>query len=296
MIIFFYYFYQSHSCFYLDVDPSITIKDLLFDNISKFSMINFEHIFSFDYYEANYKRIRNLDKIPKEQIELETNNSPFSTLDGVNLKFSKTLQSYGIKEFDVLKMETYHNLGGGCWDNIKKEKNLSIGFDVDLIERNEFYINLIHFDLNMTNFENYEYYNNFKVNVVGGFYAIDDINIFQRYLKEIDKKDIPFIVISSGSSGNKIIPICKKYPFIKEVIIFCANYGKHKHYIKDYPGYVKKVFTNIKDVHEYLKSYEEIKENVFSIIANSNMKILKWINNSNNVQLFLLMNMINVIF
>ena len=101
----------------------------------------------------------------------------------------------------------------------------------------------------MTNDENYRYYNNFKVDVVGGFYAIDDIEIFKEYLEKIKGKNIPFIVISSGSSGKSIIPICKKYSFIKEVIIFCFNYSKNKHYLNEYPGYVKKVFTNIESVY-----------------------------------------------
>jgi hypothetical protein len=75
----------------------------------------------------------------------------------------------------------------------------------------------------MTNGKNYRYYNNFKVDVVGGFYAIDDVNIFKKYLKKISKKHIPFLVVCSGKSGKEIIPICKQYFFVKEVIIFCMN-------------------------------------------------------------------------
>ena len=40
----------------------------------------------------------------------------------------------------------------------------------------------------MTNKENYLYYNNFKVDVVGGFYAIDDLDILENYLKILTKK------------------------------------------------------------------------------------------------------------
>ena len=66
---------------------------------------------------------------------------------------------------------------------------------MSLIKRDALHINLIHFELNMTNRENYRYYNNFKVDVVGGFYAIDDVNIFKKYLQKISEKHInkPFI-------------------------------------------------------------------------------------------------------
>ena len=82
------------------------------------------------------------------------------------------------------------------------------------------------------------------------------IQIFLNYLEKIKDKYIPFIVISSGTSGKDVIPICKKYEFIKEVIIFCGNYSYNEHYIKEYPGYVKKVFTSINSVYEYIKTLQ----------------------------------------
>ena len=126
---------------------------------------------------------------------------------------------------------------------------------MNLIKRDELHINLIHFDLNMTNGENYRYFNNFKVDVIGGFYAMDDVNIFKKFLQKISEKDIPFLVVSSGSSGKEIIPICKEYSFIKEVIIFCMNYEYNKHYLDEYPGYVKKITTYASELYDYLKKF-----------------------------------------
>ena len=140
-------------------------------------------------------------------------------------------------------------------DNLIEEEDKDIGFDLSLLKRNELYVNLIHFDLNITNNENYKYYNDFKVDVVGGFHAIDNLDLLQRYLEAIKIKKIPFIVISSGASGKDVIQICKKYSFVKEVIIFCRNYKYNEHYIKEYPGYVKKVLTSIKDVYKYIKTF-----------------------------------------
>ena len=42
----------------------------------------------------------------------------------------------------------------------------------------------------MTNPENYQYFNKFKVDVVGGFYAIDDLDTLKNYLEKIKDKDI----------------------------------------------------------------------------------------------------------
>ena len=84
---------------------------------------------------------------------------------------------------------------------------------------------------------------------------MDDVNIFKKFLQKISEKHIPFLVISSGSSGQDIIPICKEYSFIKEVIIFCMNYEYNKHYIDEYPGYVKKVITDISELYNYLKNF-----------------------------------------
>ena len=87
---------------------------------------------------------------------------------------------------------------------------------------------------------------------------MDDIKILEEYLEENNSKNkIPYIVITSGTSGKDIIELCKKYFCVKKVIIFCYNYEKHKHYIEDFPTYVGGVFTAIEKVYEYIKSFHE---------------------------------------
>jgi len=129
------------------------------------------------------------------------------------------------------------------------------GFDISLLNMDQLYVNLIYFDLNLKNREQYGYFSKFQVDIVGGFYAADSLDIFEEFLKEIEKINIPFIVISTGSSGKDIISICENYQFIKEVIIFCGNYEYNKHYIEEYPGYVNKVLTDINSVYDYIKSF-----------------------------------------
>ena len=201
-----------------------------------------------------------------------TRITSFDILNGNEIidssKNDKTLKELNIKR--LIRIPENYNVGGFI-DNIKNEIDLEIGFDMNLINRKELYVNLIHFDSNITNSENYKYFNDFKVDVVGGFYAIDDINIFRNYLEKIKEKEIPFIVLSSGSGGKDIIPICKKYSFIKEVIIFCFNSSLHEHYIQEYPGYVKKIFTSIDSVYNYIKTFEEKYKNIIDI-NNTNEK------------------------
>ena len=265
MKIFFYQFIGPHYIsFYLEISPSITVKDLIKNNEIFWGLKILQYIISseHDYFDENMCMHDILKKKPSLNEVLEyVKTSPFR-FNGISLENNRTLNSYNIKEFDVIYYYDFHLRGGGCWDNIKNETDMKIGFDANLVKRDELYINLIHFDKNMINNENYKYYNDFKINVVGGFYAIDDLDILKKYLKKIESKKIPFIVISSGSSAKDVIPLCKEYSFIKEVIIFCMNFSYHKHWIKDYPGLVKKVFTNINDVYDYLKSNEDNKNDI----------------------------------
>jgi hypothetical protein len=125
--------------------------------------------------------------------------------------------------FEILVFDQESIIGAGPIDNLNNENAENLGFDLKLINRNELFINLIYFDLNMRNEENYDYYINFKIDVVGGFYAIDNLDILKKYLETIKLKNIPFIIISSGSSGKDVINLALNYSFVKEVIIFCYN-------------------------------------------------------------------------
>jgi acetone carboxylase gamma subunit len=120
-------------------------------------------------------------------------------------------------------------------NNENKINNYDDFFNTKLLKRIELNVNLIYFDSNLTNKEKFRYFNDFKVDVVGGFHGIDDLNILKQYLEKLKDKNIPFIVVSSGTSGKEVISICKQYSFVKEIIIFCRNYDYNEHYIKENP-------------------------------------------------------------
>jgi len=179
-------------------------------------------------------------------------------LGGQLLEDNETLSYYYIEEGTVLqlalKKKVYFD------DNLKDIMIKFFEEDIKQIEvskyiksnlkENELNVNLIHFDLNISSQENYKYYNKFNINVIGDFKAIDDLSILVEYLNKLKYKNIPYVVISSGSSGNDVISICYKYQFIKEIIIFCRNYKHNEHYIKEYPGYVNKVLISGKQLNE----------------------------------------------
>ena len=177
------------------------------------------------------------------------------------LEDNQTIESYNINEDSTLtlvvkKVAKYINnlkdrLINYFENNERKEIKVS-EYIKNKLKKNELNVNLIHFDINLMSIENYFYFNEFKVNVVGDFLRIDDYSILEEYLEKIKVKNIPFIVITSGSCGKDVIKICLKYPIVKEVIIFCQNYKYNEHYINEYAGYVKKVLTSLTQITTYI--------------------------------------------
>ena len=192
-------------------------------------------------------------------------------LGGQLLEDNETLAHYNIEEGTVLQLALKKRVYFD--DNLKDVMIKFYEEDIKQIEvskyiknnlkENELNVNLIHFDLNMSNQQNYKYYTKFNINVIGDFKAIDDLSILVEYLNKIKYKNIPYVVISSGSSGADVISICYKYQFIKEIIIFCRNYKHNEHYVKEYPGYVNKVLISGRQVNEYIKTLgDEYKDGI----------------------------------
>ena len=193
-------------------------------------------------------------------------------LGGQLLEDNETLAFYNIDEQVVLNLALKKKVNYD--DNLKdcmitffdeeNNKQLEVTeYIKNYLKENQLNVNLIHFDLNINNKANYIYYNKFNIDVIGDFKAINELSILLEYLNKIRCKNIPYIIISSGSSGNDVISICYKYQFIKEIIIFCRNYKHNEHYIKEYPGYVNKVLTSARQVYEYIKTFgDEYKDGI----------------------------------
>ena len=70
------------------------------------------------------------------------------------------------------------------------------------IVRDKLYINLIFYDENVTR-ENKFLYDDLQLNVVGGFYGVRDLNMFNMLIKKLEKNNLPFILLTSGSVFQK---------------------------------------------------------------------------------------------
>ena len=122
------------------------------------------------------------------------------------------------------------SVSSGQYDPQKFLKNKI--FSLEGIDRRKdlFYLNLIHYDENMKNSENIDYYKRFKLNVVGGFHAIDNFEIFKKFIEKMknNPNKIHYILVTSGSASEKIMKYCHDFEFIKEIIIVCYDLRKYK--------------------------------------------------------------------
>lgn len=161
-------------------------------------------------------------------------------------------------DYDNLEIDESKIHKEAYFDKIKDEKDLNIGFDPTEILKNreELKINLLYYDERITlSNDSYDYYKKFKVNVVGGFYASDEIDIFQMYLDKMkEEKDIPpYVVATYQKYFEKIYEICKKYKFIKEIIIINRTKQRFEEYLKKYKDLLKYIAKNYDDLIDYLK-------------------------------------------
>ena len=120
------------------------------------------------------------------------------------------------------------------------------------IKINKLKINLIFFYEELSD-ENIALYNRLKLDILGGYFGVRKVDIFKKLLYEIknDESGSSFILISIGSSFEKIVIICKEFECIKYIIIFCMkvdDYGnKYGANLK-----VKLISNNQKEIYNYL--------------------------------------------
>ena len=154
---------------------------------------------------------------------------------------------------------TYEIILEAYYDNIKEDKDLLIGFNPDAVAMNriELKVNLIYFDTHLTRSnDSYNYYKEFKVNVVGGFYASDEIDTLEKYLDAIKDLNEPptYIVVTYPKNFSEVHKICENYLFIEEIIIITQFVEKHKHLKSQKNKLLKHISKNHDDLI-FLKNY-----------------------------------------
>ena len=186
-----FFFQDENECLKINNDDDEDEKDItIFINTYEGKTL-FLHIYEFDTIKKLKKIIQKIKGILPEQQKLFFLNK--------ELEDNRNIKDYNIMNYSILDLydpKGINNELKGETNYLCQEKNLyekqdnqNIIINKDykeyfyktLLKRNQLNVNLLYFDLNMTNKENYIYFNNFKVDVVGGFHAIDDLNILKEY-------------------------------------------------------------------------------------------------------------------
>ena len=182
----------------------------------------------------------------KEESDTATND--------INIAKSKIHHEYLASEFDKFWGS---KINGEKFDaETIKEKIRSL---IKEIEVKKLKINLIFYYKNDSNNkeskENTDIYNRLKLEVLGGFFGVQNRDILEKLFQKLKKEKISFILISTGSSFEDIKDLCEKNDFIEKIFIYCMDVKK---YNKKY-GSMEKVLikNNINEINQYLEKKSE---------------------------------------
>jgi hypothetical protein len=172
---------------------------------------------------------------------------------------NKYYAHFACGDFNIIKKELDDDsffIAKGYIDNYKNEKDPLIGFYPKIVLKNRLNINLIYFDEYMRkSCESYFYYKTFKTKVAGGFYASDEINIFENYLYNINELDNtpPYVVVTYPHNFESVYNICVYYRYIKEIILLSNEPHYFRHYFQSHSFLLKYIASSYDDLMYYLQ-------------------------------------------
>ena len=178
------------------------------------------------YYNKNNSNLKSKSidcKTKKSNNKYKNNNSSYNNYQVLSAQQNKYSNNYNFNQY---KKNNY------IIDNSNIDNNL---MKFDDVNRNPLYINLLHYDENLTINENQNYYKYFKLNVVGGYYGIDNFDMFIKYIEAINSSKIflRYILIVSGSNSFKVLNYCYNFKFIHKIIIFCFLENNYKNLLSN---------------------------------------------------------------
>ena len=109
-------------------------------------------------------------------------------------------------------------------------------------------VHLIYYDENIEfQSENYGYMKQFKEKINGAFFAVKNVDSLKKLVNKLGALKIKgkFVLVTSGSAAEKIIPICSQ--LISQIIIFCFYVNKYLPLKNKYPK-IKNVVNNFSEV------------------------------------------------
>ena len=146
------------------------------------------------------------------------------------------------------KMYSYNE-----FETLYDNKNFNDIINFADTRKGDLYINLIHYDTNIKNEENFEYYRYFSINIIGNYYAFDDFDMIKLFISKLQQ--IPFsssyILMTSGKESEKVLEEFNKLDFLIEFIIFYKK-GDYDFLKKKYDK-IKLITDNFSKVRKFLK-------------------------------------------
>jgi len=121
------------------------------------------------------------------------------------------------------------------------------------IKKGDIYVNLIHYDKNMKNNENFEYYRYFSVKIMGDYESFDDFNMLKFFISKTNQiPETPYyILMSSGSESVDVLNEFHNISFITDIIIFCYEVEKYL-YLKQKYTKIKLITSNFSEIRKFL--------------------------------------------
>ena len=97
------------------------------------------------------------------------------------------------------------------------------------IKKGDIYINLIHYDKNLKNEENMNYFKYFSYKVKGNYCSFDDFDMLKLFISKINQIPFPpsYILMTSGKEADKILNEFNNINYINCFIIFCSEMEKN---------------------------------------------------------------------
>ena len=130
-------------------------------------------------------------------------------------------------------------------------------------ETKKFNLNILYYDEYLLNKENSNNCSFLYTNMNGTFYGCHYFDLFKIVCEKIKRNKKEFILITSGSSAQKIFNYCSDINEIREYFIYCFKEEKYKSLVKEYPK-LKGIYSKFKNLVNKLYAIKEMEINNIS--------------------------------
>ena len=142
---------------------------------------------------------------------------------------------------------------GAIIEKFEEDKDEIVDFSD--IQKGYINVNLIHYDINLKQTDNFEYYRYFSTSLVGCYFPFDNFEMLKLFISRVNKSSYKpsYILITSGKCSNDILKEFHNVSYITDIIIFCFDKKKYEKLKENY-NKIKLVANDFYDIIEFLKS------------------------------------------